>query len=59
MTSPAPRFAIVGAGGVGGCLGAALARAGFETTSLHEAPIFQAMQRSGLQIEDPDGTGAY
>ena len=55
MTPPAPRFAIVGAGGVGGCLGAALDQAGFKTTFIARGVHLRVMQEIGLRIEAPDG----
>ncbi len=52
----APRFAIMGSGGVGGYFGACLARAGADVTFVARGAHLQAMQQDGLGIEAPDGS---
>lgn len=50
-----PRFAVVGAGGVGGYFGARLARAGFETVFVARGGHLAAIRRDGLRVVEPDG----
>ncbi len=45
------RIAIMGAGGVGGCLGAKLARVGNDVTLIARGPNLQAIQDNGLQFK--------
>lgn len=54
MTIGKPRFAIMGSGGVGGFFGAALARAGYDTTFIARGRHLDAMRENGLRIEGPD-----
>ncbi len=54
MTIAKPRFAIMGSGGVGGFFGAALARAGYDTTFIARGRHLDAMRENGLRIEGPD-----
>lgn len=49
-------FAIVGAGAIGGYLGACLARAGLEVTLIARGPHLAAMQTHGLRVQEADGT---
>lgn len=49
------RIAIVGSGGVGGYFGGRLAAAGAEVTFVARGEHLQALQRSGLRIESPNG----
>ncbi len=49
------RIAIVGAGGVGGGYGAALAHAGAEVTFIARGPHLAAMKKDGLRIESVRG----
>lgn len=49
------RFAIMGAGGVGGYYGACLARAGEDVTFIARGAHLAAMQEKGLLIRDRDG----
>jgi len=49
-----PTFAIIGSGGVGGCFGARLARAGNETTFVARGQHLEAIRRDGLRIEEPN-----
>ncbi|NKB56222.1 MAG: 2-dehydropantoate 2-reductase [Alphaproteobacteria bacterium] len=49
------RFAIMGAGGVGGYYGAQLAQAGNEVTFVARGDHLAAMQTNGLTIHDRDG----
>jgi 2-dehydropantoate 2-reductase len=50
------RFAIVGAGAIGGYLGACLARAGLEVTLVARGPHLAAMQEHGLTVLGADET---
>lgn len=50
-----PRIVIVGAGGVGGPYGAALARAGHDVTFIARGPHLKAMQEGGLHIRGARG----
>jgi 2-dehydropantoate 2-reductase len=49
------RIAIVGAGGVGGGYGAALAHAGADVTFIARGAHLAAMKKDGLRIESPRG----
>ena len=49
------RFAIVGAGAIGGFVGARLALAGHDVTLFARGPHLRAMQDHGLRILSPDG----
>ena len=49
------RIAVVGAGGVGGGFGAALARAGADVTFIARGAHLAAMKREGLKIQSPRG----
>jgi 2-dehydropantoate 2-reductase len=49
------RIAIVGAGGVGGAFGAALAKSGADVTFVARGAHLAAMQRNGLRIEGGRG----
>src|SRR6478735_9991227 len=49
------RIAVVGAGGVGGGFGAALARAGADVTFIARGAHLAAMKADGLKIESPRG----
>ena len=52
----APRILIVGAGAIGGVVGAALTRAGEDVTLVDaEVAHREAMQRQGLSIEGESG----
>jgi 2-dehydropantoate 2-reductase len=48
------RIAILGAGGVGGVLGAGLARAGHHVHVLARGAHLEAMRSAGLRVETPD-----
>lgn len=50
------RFAIVGAGAIGGYLGACLARAGHEVTLVARGPHLAAMREHGLRVLEADDT---
>jgi 2-dehydropantoate 2-reductase len=50
------RFTIIGAGGVGGCFGTALHRAGHEVTFFARGAHLDAIRRDGLTIRAPDET---
>jgi 2-dehydropantoate 2-reductase len=49
------RIAVVGAGGVGGAYGAALARAGADVTFIARGAHLAAMKSRGLRLESPRG----
>ena len=49
------RIAIVGAGAIGGYIGARLAKAGADTVLFARGPHLQAMQQRGLRVVSPDG----
>jgi 2-dehydropantoate 2-reductase len=49
------RIAVVGAGGVGGAFGAALAKAGADVTFIARGAHLAAMKSKGLRIESPRG----
>ena len=49
------RVAVIGAGGVGGAFGAALARAGADVTFVARGAHLAAIRRSGLRIEGGRG----
>ena len=47
------RIAVVGAGGVGGILGAALAKAGADVTFIARGAHLAAMKSNGLKVTGP------
>ena len=49
------RIAVIGAGGVGGAFGAALAKAGADVTFVARGAHLAAMRASGLRVESPRG----
>jgi 2-dehydropantoate 2-reductase len=49
------RFVIVGAGAIGGYIGARLARAGTDVTLFARGPHLEAMRTEGLRVLSPDG----
>ena len=49
------RIVIVGAGAIGGYLGARLARAGADVVLVARGPHLRAMQERGLEVRSPDG----
>src|SRR6201746_1413369 len=49
------RIAVIGAGGVGGAFGAALAKAGADVTFVARGAHLQAMRDNGLRIEGGRG----
>jgi 2-dehydropantoate 2-reductase len=49
------RIAVVGAGGVGGGFGAALAKAGAEVTFIARGAHLAAMKKEGLKVQGPRG----
>ncbi len=49
------RFVVVGAGGVGGCLGARLAEAGHDVAYLARGATLEALTTTGLTLESPLG----
>jgi 2-dehydropantoate 2-reductase len=49
------RIAVIGAGGVGGAFGAAMAHAGADVTFVARGAHLKAMQDKGLRIESPRG----
>lgn len=48
----APSFAIMGSGGIGGYVGARLARGGLDTTFIARGAHLQAIRENGIRIED-------
>jgi 2-dehydropantoate 2-reductase len=50
------RFTIIGAGGVGGCFGGALAEAGHDVAIFARGAHLDAIRRNGLTIRTPEGT---
>lgn len=50
------RIAVIGAGGVGGGFGAALARAGADVTFVARGAHLEAIRRDGLRVEGDRGT---
>ena len=49
------KFAVAGAGAIGGYVGACLARAGADVTLFARGPHLQAMQERGLRVMSEDG----
>ena len=49
------KFAVAGAGAIGGFVGACLARAGYDVTLFARGPHLQAMQQRGLRVLSDDG----
>jgi 2-dehydropantoate 2-reductase len=49
------KFAVAGAGAIGGYVGACLARAGHDVTLFARGPHLQAMQERGLRVMSEDG----
>jgi 2-dehydropantoate 2-reductase len=49
------RFAVLGAGAIGGYVGAALARGGADVTLIARGPHLQAMQEHGVRVLSPRG----
>jgi 2-dehydropantoate 2-reductase len=49
------RFIVIGAGGVGGCFGAELARAGHDVTMFARGAHLEAIRKNGLTVRVPDG----
>jgi 2-dehydropantoate 2-reductase len=50
------RFAIIGAGGVGGYFGGVLARAGHEVAVLARGPHLAALRSRGIEVRTPEGS---
>ena len=50
------RIAVMGAGGVGGCLGALLAQSGADVTLVSRGEHLRAMQENGLRLVQPSGS---
>jgi 2-dehydropantoate 2-reductase len=55
-TDRRPRFAIIGGGATGGFLGVQLARADYGVTLIARGAHLEAIRRSGLVVNLPDGT---
>jgi 2-dehydropantoate 2-reductase len=49
------RFVVVGAGAIGGVLGARLAQAGFDVVLVARGTHGEAIRANGLRVESPDG----
>jgi 2-dehydropantoate 2-reductase len=56
VTQPSLRIAVLGAGGIGGWYGGALALAGYEVTLLARAANLDAIREHGLELRSPDGS---
>src|SRR3954469_16406656 len=50
------RFAVIGAGGIGGYFGAGLSRAGHEVRLLARGEHLEAIRSRGLEVREPEGT---
>jgi 2-dehydropantoate 2-reductase len=50
------RFVIYGAGAIGGVVGARLAESGHDVALIARGPHLEAIQRSGLELQWPDGS---
>jgi 2-dehydropantoate 2-reductase len=50
------RFGVIGAGAIGGLLGAQLAEAGLDVTLVARGPHLEAMRSRGLKVIRPDGS---
>jgi len=50
------KFAVIGAGGIGGYLGARLALAGESVSFIARGPNLQALRESGIRLIEEDGT---
>lgn len=50
------RFIVIGAGGVGGCFGGELARAGHDVTMFARGAHLEAMRKNGLTVRTPAGS---
>ena len=48
------RIAVMGAGGIGGCLGGLLARAGEDVTLIARGANLDAIRDKGLTVKSPD-----
>ena len=55
MPVPPMRIAVMGAGGVGGCLGALLARAGNDVSLVARGAHLEAVRSSGLRLQRESG----
>ena len=53
------KFAILGAGGTGGCVGGYLAHAGNDVTFLARGAHLAAMQKDGLTIHRSEGSDIH
>ncbi|MDA0263444.1 MAG: 2-dehydropantoate 2-reductase [Chloroflexi bacterium] len=49
------KIAVMGAGGIGGCCGSLLARAGFDVSLIARGSHLAAIKEQGLQLVQPDG----
>ena len=49
------RIVVMGAGGMGGCLGAHLAKAGNDVTLIARSAHLEAIRRNGLRLKTHDG----
>ena len=50
------RFAVIGAGGIGGYFGAGLSRAGHDVRLLARGAHLEAIRSRGLEVREPEGT---
>jgi 2-dehydropantoate 2-reductase len=53
------RFLVMGAGGIGGVLGARLDQAGHDVVLVARGPHHDAMVAAGLRVESPDETSVH
>ena len=49
------KIAVMGAGGIGGCFGGLLAKAGLDVTLIARGEHLRAIQRNGLKVIQPEG----
>ena len=50
------KIAVMGAGGIGGCFGGLLAKAGLDVTLIARGEHLQAIQHNGLQVNQPESS---
>src|SRR6476646_9875357 len=50
------RFAVIGAGGIGGYFGAGLSRAGHDVRLFARGEHLEAIRSRGLEVREPEGT---
>jgi 2-dehydropantoate 2-reductase len=50
------KIAVMGAGGIGGCFGGLLAKAGLDVTLIARGKHLKAIQKNGLQVNQPESS---